>query len=421
MSGNGTATCAISKSVISLGFVVELKNDKPFFRVVDTTVSLNQFDIKVEGGGFAGWLIELLTKILKGPISKVASDGIKDALKKSIDEDLNSAIQAAPFVLPIPQLKVSFDLQTPKPTLIQDLFSVFSSKLVFYPTNDPRDPPIPPIPMPDKPHSDNAVQVLASELIVNSLSHALFVQDMMKIVVTDDMIPPESPLRLNTTSLKSQLPDLYEKFPNMLLQMSVAASSFPTITFKNNASYFEAKGTDLFTVINRDGSKKDAFIADIGLSFNTHLQMVSYDDGKKYNLTGEIKDFNISMKLKESFIGQMDLSRLEAFLNIIIGRGFVPSWNRRLKAGEPLPIDIEGLQIFKPEVKYYNGYVAASANVQYIPPTNALVGIITQWYLHATNHFFNVGLPSIDVPGEQVDRVVALIQEYAIKHGLKSL
>jgi len=152
------------------------------------------------------------------------------------------------------------------------------------------------------------------------------------------------------------------------LQIDVEATKYPKLTINNDGALFVLEGTFLFTIVPENIK---AFIANVYLKLNTKLNVIDFNNGRRFNLTGQnaLNGFEFRFTLKESFIGDINLSGFQSFINIVVGRGMVPQYNRDLQVGISLPIELpEGLSLNAIKVDYNQHYFGGSANIRYIVP-----------------------------------------------------
>jgi len=275
-------------------------------------------------------------------------------------------IQAAPFVVPLYK-DLSIDLHMQR-VGFNDRFVSGSLTTLFLPSTELTEK----VDLPENPPYDRMAQAFFHQISITSLSRALYASKILEATVNAEDVPPESPLKLDTKSLATYIPELNAKWPDKNLQVVVDVAAPPTIFINTTGIYLDVQSNFLMNVV-LDGKPTKAFLAKLGIRGNGMLKVADVNQGKSFNLTGEIKKVDFTFTLVESFMGNVNLVTMERFLNIIIGRGMVPSANRQLKEGFPIPLELpEGLTIKGIIIDYFSHFIGVGANVDYKAPPSSL-------------------------------------------------
>jgi hypothetical protein len=73
----------------------------------------------------------------------------------------------------------------------------------------------------------------------------------LKILVTPNMVPSDSPFQLNTTDFSDLIPPLYQKYPNMLMELNCSVVQMPTCYFNASGAFINAVShVDVYVIIN---------------------------------------------------------------------------------------------------------------------------------------------------------------------------
>lgn len=140
MSGTGTAVAIVKRAFLSTEFIFQEDKSKP--RLATTKISVELEDLNVQlKGGFAAWFLNILTSLFKGQIRGLAIDGIKEALSKIINQDVNNVIEEIPFTILSEEYRIAFDFHTPYPVSINPKFGIVGVKAHFHPLDKPQTPP----------------------------------------------------------------------------------------------------------------------------------------------------------------------------------------------------------------------------------------------------------------------------------------
>jgi hypothetical protein len=290
---------------------------------------------------------------------------------------LNEIVQASEFVLPLYR-NVSIDLHVEKVDFTQAYVKGSLRTLFVNAKND--NIPLPELPL----WPDRMAQVFISEQVFTTFGRSLFDGKILKATLNAEDVPPESPLKLDTKSLETYIPELQAKWPNRNVQVVIEASRPPTFHLNSTGVWLDVSSKFLMNVVLDGGVITKAFLADFGVRGGAALKLVDFNQGKSFNLTGEIGKVEFGFKLIESYMGAVDLTKMERFLNIVIGRGMVPGFNRDLKVGITIPaIPVEGLSIDHIQFEYNQGrYMGVGADVHYKAPPNSKHNVLDSKFAH---------------------------------------
>lgn len=125
---------------------------------------------------------------------------------------------------------------------------------------------------------------------------------------------------------------LYEKFPNKKLQMHLFTTQSPIASIKPNGTIVIAPG-DLRMMAETENGLAHAFTLGIKVTCSGTAFLV---DNKK--VAGNLTYVSMDAKVKESEIGDFDVSLLSWLLNLLIQKGLLPLVNGLLKNGFDLPL-----------------------------------------------------------------------------------
>jgi lipopolysaccharide-binding protein len=297
----------------------------------------------------------MMVGIFKSNIKKSLEEAIKKGLTEIVNKDLNDLIQKTPHIIPIKD-KVNLNLAITEIGFKTNQYIYGAVVGAFY------EEKVSISPLPDRPLNDRTGQVYVSPNMFKSAAETFVKAGILKATVNAEDVPPESPLKLNTKSLSNYIPELYSKWPDHDLQVKVEVKQVPTFDVSADGLFANLQSSFEMNVKTQDGFVK-AFNADFTFNGGALLSMKEAG-GRVYNLTGEVKKVVIGLKLKESFMGNVSLTRMEQFLNIVIVRGMIAAANRQLKQGYSLilPEVPDGFLIKNILVEYRPEFIAVSAD-----------------------------------------------------------
>lgn len=375
-TGDVQSTCTGANIALSVAIFTRADDaEKPLFNATSALVSLGTMNIKIHGGGSVGWLLSLLENLFKTQIKKSLETNIQDSLITTINVQLNDAIHQAPFVIPIPfppetGMTGEIDVGLANPATVSDPTSpvlVIDSKMKFGIPGKPASSPFTPVDLPTKVSStSNDFSLYVTQWIPNNAIWQLFNDGKLKYRITDDIIPPESPIHLNTNDLKNYIPELFEKFPNQSVVVDVEALYAPYVQF-DIPVYTVLNVSLTFSVV--DATK--AIVPAFKMNTNAYgsmskVNVQASEDGSALKITGKLDEMKISTELVQSWMGPVNVDRIRVTVSILINNGILPTINEKLEAGILIELP-KGLIVSNIVFQFLTGYLSLGGQVKYTP------------------------------------------------------
>uniref|UniRef100_A0A803K8V6 Bactericidal permeability-increasing protein n=1 Tax=Xenopus tropicalis TaxID=8364 RepID=A0A803K8V6_XENTR len=189
--------------------------------------SVGQVDLNFHGG--SGWILSMFKGSMLGPIHDAFSQQLCPQFDRSVVQ-METLLSSLPVTEPVDSV-AALELSLVSPPLITEQNVDLLVRGQFVGLSQRWDVPYSPVEM-DLPDAESRMLVLAvSQFSANSASYVHYKSGALRANITDDMIPKESPLRLNTKSFAAFAPELPNRFPGsppLLLQLS--APSPPEVT-----------------------------------------------------------------------------------------------------------------------------------------------------------------------------------------------
>jgi lipopolysaccharide-binding protein len=355
ISGHGSVDISMSGTSIVIVVALGEANGRPTLAVAGTSVGIGHLDIKVHAHD--GWIYQFFIDILKGLIKKEAEKALSSAITSELNKGGNEALQTMPVIEKVGHLaEVDFSFLS-APTIQSSYFTV-NAKGEFYYIPKPSEAPFTPTALPDVMNSE-MVQIFFGEYVPNTASYVFYTAGIMQALLTDKDLPSWSPVRLNTSSFKDLVPELYKKYPNMLMEARVLATQTPTVTFTSGGITAQGLGQIQVSVIQPNGQVIPVVV--LGVTLGT--------SAKAYIMSGNMIGATLSyvgstLSLVSSTIGTFDVSVLNGIIKEFATRGVVPFFNYFLQQGIPIPT-IRGVTFVNPVIGYGNGFLYVSTNVVY--------------------------------------------------------
>ncbi|XP_041081300.1 bactericidal permeability-increasing protein-like [Polyodon spathula] len=314
-------------------------------------------DLEVTFHGGTSWLYNLFTNIIKGLVHEQLNKKLCPMISEYIDglepliQKINVSYQYDPYVV--------FEFPLIHPPAIGTSNMEFDCKGEFYSVEHRGEFPFTPeqFQLHDQNHM---ISVGLSQSSANSAGFAYHSAGVLRIRLTDSMIPRVSPIRLNTTSFESFVPELPKRYPGMLMVVDLFSSQQPLITFQPDNVTAQAFGAAKVYVILPNATLVPVFVLDICASFSAKLFM----SGLK--LTGSMTLNNVSLSLASSELGPFQTKSMENVIRAGIHLAVLPEVNAKLKRGIPLPATPK-VSLDNPVLKVNQGFVMLATDISYSP------------------------------------------------------
>lgn len=361
--GSGSADISVSQSSLTLSLNVDASNGQPQITVQNVNVNLNAVDISVHGSAWS-WLANLLTDLFNSQIKSAAASQIQSEITSLVDVFANQVLSTLPLHVPVSSdLMLYFNL-VQNPTFSNDVATAYFEG-AFENVTNPVYPPIPhggitPMPMTKMASGD------IDEFLINSGLWTAYETQTFLIYATDAEVPPESPIRLNTSTFRFNIPSLYAQYPNDLLELVINATRVPSVSISPNGTLVDAN-FDITWVVNQTTSFPTAFVMNMEMQFFLTLDINTTSTA----LQGELKLLQLTVSIVSSNIGAFDPTLLQNFMKGIIGGPIVEIINQYLARGIKLPT-VEGLTLVNPVLSQQNGFVHVDTDFTFVPPSFAV-------------------------------------------------
>mmetsp|Transcript_11305 Transcript_11305/g.42355 ORF Transcript_11305/g.42355 Transcript_11305/m.42355 type:complete len:536 (-) Transcript_11305:1505-3112(-) len=320
----------------------------------------SSFSIKVHGG--ASWLYNLIISALKGSIEKSIEKAISEQVPPQVTKQLQSMLDQQ-------------DLQVP---ISNGVFLAFDPREVQFVDNDhvtlgasgefiKKDVP----PCPGDPSStpdtvnNKMVQIFITDHVLTSAGWTFDKAQLMQTLVTQHDIPASWPVQLNTSYLpfKFAVPGLYAKYPDMGMQILFGTDQdvTPKATMSEESGIdVVAIGTGVFKVVQPDGGIVDAFTLDLklDLAIKAHVQ--------DNVISGEVSLKNLTLGVKQSQVGDIQVSGLNDSVNFLVSNILVPIINAFATKGFPIP-QLSDVNLVDPQLYVKDGHLEVYSDFTYSP------------------------------------------------------
>lgn len=364
--GSGSADIHISGASALVRAQLTQINGHPHLAVEDAEMSLKNIDIKVHGSAFS-WLYDLILVIARGAIRKQAEAAIGKAMRNEIDWHLNTALATFPMQRKLSaNMQIDYSMTADAKTSPAHVLSIPDRcELMALPT--PAVPcPMPHVALPDfSVSTGHMVDALVDPFVFNSALYTFYTQKFFDRVVEDSMLPPDVPLRLNTSTFSEMIPPLYQQYPDMLMQFRLTAQQSPVIVVEKDDALATLKFDVWAYVQTAPTTFVPVFLLD--LAVRAGAVPLSAFTNTEARVSANLTFVDISSALKESKIGDFDVSELNELLAYVGSGVALPKANEVLNKGFDLPV-LDGMHFTNDVVKLEQQYLHVAFDLQYVPP-----------------------------------------------------
>ncbi|XP_067856734.1 bactericidal permeability-increasing protein-like [Heptranchias perlo] len=206
--------------------------------------------------------------------------------------------------------------------------------------------------------TDHMLLLGLSEYFANTGGFAYFAAGALQINITDDMIPKDISIRLNTSSLKLLMPEVAKQYPNMLMKIAMSATKQPFVKLVPGnliADVFTA--AEVFAILPNK-SLAELFV--LGITANVRAQMFTSD----LKLCGSVSLNSLDVAKEESKVGPIPTKTIELVLKMGLQKMVIPKINAMLKKGFVIPT-VDKVSLMNPVLKIDQGLIVIATNIQY--------------------------------------------------------
>ncbi|XP_006881583.1 PREDICTED: bactericidal permeability-increasing protein [Elephantulus edwardii] len=292
--------------------------------------NINSVHVDISGSRL-GWLIQLFHKKIESSLQKAMNSKICEAVTRTVSSQVQSYLQTLPVTARIDAVAgIDYSLVAP-PTATDDDLDV-QLKGEFFRLAQRTPPPFGPPTLAFPTDHNLMVYLGVSDYFFNTAGLVYQEAGALKLILTDDMIPKESKLRLTTKFLGTLIPQVAERFPDLKVQLLINMSSPPRLTVDpTRLALTPALEAQAFAVLPNSTL---APLFQLGLSTNVSVEVGAISN----KIIGKLMMDELILDLKHSDIGPFSVQLLHDVLNYLVPSLVLPKVNAKLQQGFPLPL-----------------------------------------------------------------------------------
>uniref|UniRef100_A0ABM5G4M5 Bactericidal permeability-increasing protein n=1 Tax=Pogona vitticeps TaxID=103695 RepID=A0ABM5G4M5_9SAUR len=312
-SEDGTVDISLNRLFLSslLGLGKDARG-RPRVSYAGCHSALGDVELKFHGG--KSWLYNLLAAALKGILQTEVNKQLCPEVKKGIGklDHLLSAMNVSAQIDSFVGLDYSL---VNEPSVGVDQCTV-DLKGEFFQVRGHPGPLLPaPFHLPNQP--DSMVLLGISEFFANSAAFAYFTSGALRVNYTGRMIPKTVPFRLNTKNLGVFIPELNKEFPDMEMEIHIAARKPPVLSIHPGSLEGAAfASVEAFAVLP-NANLASAFLLNIEANLTGQVFLRPVQGGTSIgNVAGSLALKSFHLSVERSSIGEIKVALLESFLKM---------------------------------------------------------------------------------------------------------
>nr|XP_019942632.1 PREDICTED: bactericidal permeability-increasing protein-like [Paralichthys olivaceus] len=327
---------------------------RPTVSSVSCVATVGSVSIKFHGG--ASWLYNLfknfIDKALRNALQKQICPLVADAVN-----DLNPHLKTLNVLAKVDQYAEIEYSMVSSPTVSKSSIDL-NLKGEFYNIGKHQEAPFSPTAFSLPPQNDDMLYIGMSAYSVNSAAFVYNKAGALSLYITDDMIPQSSPIRLNTRTFGTFIPEISKRFPGLMMKLLVQTVKTPVITFQPNNATTQASCTVTAYAIQPNSTLSPLFI----LNLETSVSAQVFISGMR--VAGAVSLNKMDLTLRTSYVGEFKVRSLDNILQMVLKVVVIPKLNVQLAKGYPLPA-IGKMKLVKTQLKVLKDYMLIGTDVQF--------------------------------------------------------
>ena len=307
----------------------------------------------------ASWLYNIIYGFVKGKIQKSLNDQVRELAESKIDK-LNLVLEKR-----IDKTGI-FDYSLVRDPVFTTQYMATEHKGELRSPSQPQEFSFSPFPLPAIQKTDRMLYIWMSTYIANTAVATYQKAGMLQMRITPELIPPNSPIQLNTTTFKHIIPALCEKFPSMNMTVFIHATQPPILTVDPHFINVTVYGDVDVYVYDKDKGNEITPALNLSVIVNTHGTIGVKVKGGKHFLTGKANFLETKFTVKSSWIGDVNADTLQNMVNFFCDIFAIKEFNKYALEGLEIPL-MDGMQLVSPQITLRDGFIVVETDISYNP------------------------------------------------------
>ncbi|XP_063816456.1 bactericidal permeability-increasing protein-like isoform X2 [Pseudophryne corroboree] len=314
-------------------------------------------DVKVHVSGKFGWLVDLFHHNIDSALRKAIENQVCPLVSNAITSKLEPLLLTLPVTAKIDSVAaIDYSLTGPPPVM-GDCVDV-QLKGEFFELSHRNPPPFSPHALSLPVDHNLMIYFGVSDYLFNTAGLVYHLAGRLVFNVTDNMIPKDFNIRLNTSSFGALIPQLSKMYPNMLMKLQISSTSAPSLDIKpGNVSISPKMDIQAYAILP-NASLAPVFLLNLTTAALAKVGVTSS------RISGNLEVSKVQIDLKHSDVGPFSVLILNAAVNYYISHVLLPQVNVILNKGYPLSL-LDHMQLTDVVLQPREDYLLFGANVQY--------------------------------------------------------
>lgn len=327
------------------------------------TTSVADAHVSFHGG--SSWIYKVVNKIAN--FDKMLKDNFVPTFCKgvtgAINDQVNHALESAPVIIKVDKYaEINYAL-IQGPVYSTNYIATLHKgefETIAHPTEAPFSPP----PLPPINNTSQMMYIWLTEYVVNTAGLVYHESGFLAYNVTPDMVPKDIPIQLNTSSFKHIIPELYSKYPNMAMLLTVKTTKPPQMQIVPKSANLTAIGEVNVQVIAPNKTVQSVFVMGLNVYMNAYVWV--HPNGTKQVVSANITLLKFTFDIISSNIGTFSTGLLNKAVQLLVDLLVIPVANIYAARGLEIPL-VDGISFISPKVSLGQGYVLISSDINYKP------------------------------------------------------
>ncbi|XP_067856786.1 bactericidal permeability-increasing protein-like [Heptranchias perlo] len=343
---------------ISISFYLKFGKDnmgRPTVSVTDCASYISKLHIYVSGK--SSWLYNLIISWFEPSLRSYLNDKICLELQKILSEKIHPFLHTVPVTKKIDKY-VGIDYSLTSPPLVAKDSVVLPLKGEFYNLLNRTNIPFPAPPLDFSVGHDRMLYIGFSEYFFNTAGYVFNSVGDLSINITDDMLPKNSHIHLDTATIGTLIPQVKKMYPIMRMKLRLVTDSAPSVAFLSGKIILTTSGDIYAFAILPNSTLTPLFNVKLIAQITTTLGI------KDDKITGQLTLDRVQLSLKKSNIGPFPVSCLQNGIDFLVSIIILPRVNAVLADGYPLPL-INHIKLSNLIVQPHKNFLLFATDVTY--------------------------------------------------------
>ncbi len=336
----------------------------------DADVQLDNLQIKLHGG--ASWLYNTFISAFKKTLSETVRNAMIDMINGELNQRLIEESAAIDYVVPVGPVELGLvadfsvlvascqTTETDGTVAIGARGEILFNKTGALPYPGAVAPPV-------TLRQTEMIEIVLVDFLFNTAAWAAYQSQVMQVLITNAMIPPTVPIKLNTAMFKTAIPGLYQKYPDMEMQVLISdmGNNFETAP---KVTISSANGLMISTVIRMEWGVvlDESQVVPVFVLNSTLIVEGKASISSDNRITAAVQLDDLIVGVERSIVGEIDLKSLSTFIKSMIQYVAMPLVNKILETGFQIPT-FEGIQLQNPKLTFQDRHLSISSDFTYTP------------------------------------------------------